>query len=238
MSRVGNFSSSQIYKLMSKGRGNWSLENTGKPFDTYIKEKAWERKLGRSLNKEVSARPISWGRLVEQQCFNLLSLNYSLVSKDRYAHKVYSDYWTGMPDLLTDEIVGDIKCPYTLTSFAELLECLEDVELFKKIKPEYYWQLVSNGILCDRDTAVIVIYVPYKKHLKDIKELSEYSDDGIQNQYAFINWASDEELPYIPNDSDISDVNTLEFKIPQEDKELLTERVKMAIKQLNNKLNK
>ena len=234
MSRVGNFSSSQIYKLMSKGRGNWSLENTGKAFETYVKEKRWERKLGRSLSKQVNAKATSWGTLVEHQCFNVLDLKYSLVSKDRYRHNVYPDYWTGMPDLITDDIVGDIKSPWTLESFVELLDCLEDYETLKKVKPMYYWQLVSNSILCNRDTAILVVYMPYKKHLEDIKGLAQEVPPEYQNQYAFLNWADDSELPYLPDDSDVNDVNILEFKVLEEDKELLTQRVNLAVEQLKS----
>lgn len=234
MSRVGNFSSSEIYKLMSKGRGAWSIENVGASFKTYVKEKRWERKLRRSLKGEINAKATSWGTLVEEQCFNVLDLKYSLVSKDRFRHDELSDYWTGMPDLLTDDLVGDIKSPYTLNGFMELVDCMDSVENFKATKPQYYWQLVSNGILCKKDKAIIVAYVPYQKDLEDIRELARTKIDDA-NKYAFINWAEDNELPYLPNDCDINDVQTFEFEIPQEDKDLLTERVKLAVKELEKK---
>jgi hypothetical protein len=235
MSRVGNFSSSGIYKLMGKGRGNWTLENTGQAFETYVKEKKWERKLNRPLSKSVTARPTSWGTLVEEQCFNALDLKYSLVSKDRYKHKTYSDYWTGMPDLITDTIVGDIKCPWTLESFTTLIESMDSVAELKKNHANYYWQLVSNSILCKRNTAVLFVYVPYQKDLDKIRRLSETRIEGLQNQFAFINWANDDELPHLPNDCKVSDIQSIEFEVPQEDKELLTKRVELAIEILNKK---
>jgi len=153
MSRIGRFSSSQIYRLMSKGRGNFSIENIGAGFKSYVKEKKWERKLGRPLNKEVNARPVTWGTLVEHQAFNVMDLKYQLKSDERYEHPTLGEYWSGSPDLLTDDIVGDIKSPYTLESFIDLLEIIEDgsAENFKAKNPNYYWQLVSNGILCKRD---------------------------------------------------------------------------------------
>ena len=231
MSRVGNFSSSEIYRLMSYGSRAKTLDNTGKAFDSYVKEKAFERKIGRPLSLKTNARPTTWGTLVEEQCFNVLDLKYSLVSKTRYKHEELSEYWTGMPDLITPELIGDIKCPYTMTGFMDLLDCMQSVKDLKKIKPQYYWQLVSNGILCNRENAVLVAYVPYLKDLAHVKQLAEQQIDDM-NSFAWINWATENELPHLPNNCDISDVNLFEFIIPQEDKELLTERVKMAVNKL------
>jgi len=235
MSRVGNFSSSEIYRLMSKGRGNWSIQNTGKAFDSYVKEKAFERKLGRSIEKDVKAKSLTWGTLVEEQCFNRLDLKYSLVSKDRYYHKDFADYWSGMPDLITPELVGDIKCPYTLNSFMELLDAMTGADALKKANDQYYWQLVSNAILCDKETAVLVVYVPYNRDLAKIRELAQEKIDA-SNTYAWINWADDEELPYIPDDADILDANSFEFKVSDKDKQMLNDRVELAINELNKQL--
>lgn len=233
MSRVGNFSSSQIYRLMSKGRGLWSNENVGAAFKSYVKEKRWERKLNRSLSKEINAKPVTWGRLVEQQAFNVLDLKYSLVSKDRFKHEKYSEYWTGMPDVLTPELVGDIKCPYTMESFCGLVEALKSAETLKKHSPMYYWQLVSNSILCKKENAVLIVYCPLHKDLENIRELARTEREQLQNQYAWINWAEDDEMPFIPEKSEYSDINMLEFRVSEEDKQMLTDRVELAIKELN-----
>lgn len=232
-SRVGNFSSSEIYRLASFGRGEKTLENIGQPFNSYVKEKVFERKIGRSLSLKNNSKPTSWGTLVEEQCFNVLGLKYTLVSKTRYFHPDFNNCWSGMPDLITPDLVGDIKCPYSLTGLMELLDCMDGLDSLKRIKPSYYWQLVSNGILCDRDTAVLVCYVPYRKDLENIKELATQKIDEA-NTYAWVNWAEEDEMPHLPDECSINDVNLFEFKIPQEDKEFLTERVKMA----ENKLNK
>lgn len=231
MGRTGNFSSSEIYRLMSYGRGKKTIENTGKAFDSYVKEKIFERKIGRSLKTKINSKPTSWGTLVEEQAFNVLGLKYSLVSKDRFYHSEYKDYWSGMPDLLTDDLVGDIKCPFTLQSFMELINCVDDLELFKKSKPMYYWQLISNGILCDKDNAVLAVYVPYQKEIEDIKELAETKIDDA-NTFAWINWATDDEIPHLPNDCEVENIHLFEFEIPKEDKFLLTERVKLAVQKI------
>lgn len=236
MSRVGNFSSSQIYKLMSKGRGAFSIENVGSSFSTYVRHKKWERKLGRSFNKDVNSKPTSWGTLVEKQAFDKMGLKYVLKSKDRYYHETHSEYWSGMPDLLTDDVVGDIKCPYTFESFVTMLEVIEaqDIEYFKQVKPDYYWQLVSNAILCDRPKALFVVYMPYLSEISEIKEMTELTIEEDQNKYAWINWASDEELPYLHDEMGVKNLNMFQFDVPEEDKQLLEQRVELAIKYLNN----
>lgn len=230
--RAGNFSSSNISKLMSKGRGNFSLENIGSPFTTYVEEKYFERMLGRSLNTENNARSTAWGTLVEEQAFTKMGLQYSLVSKERYYHEIYKDYWNGMPDILTDDIVGDIKSPWTLKSFCQLVKAIENVETFKEEYSEYYWQLVSNSILTGRNTALIVVYLPFKEDLQEIKELA----NNGENKFAFISWAEEEELPYLEKEGKYNDLNSLEFEVPEEDKKLLTARVEMAINELNKML--
>ena len=235
--RKGCFSSSAVSDLCSKGRGNLTIENVGKPFTTYVEEKVFERLLNRQLNKEHSARPTSWGKLVEEYAFNKLGLEYSLVSKERFSHEVYGDYWNGMPDLITDEIVGDIKCPYTIKSFCNLVKSMNaGPEALKASHPSYYWQLVSNAILCKKDKAMLVIYVPYLEDLEGIRDLAREHLGDLNNQFAFINWSEDEELPYIVKDGYYSDLHSMEFEIPKEDKEFLEARVVMAISELETQL--
>lgn len=241
MSRVGNFSSSEIYNLMSKGRGDFSVENVGKPFDTYVRNKVRESRLKRGLHQRQNSRITTWGLFVEKMVFDKLSLNYELVSKTRYVHPDF-DRWTGMPDCVTRDksVVSDIKCPWTLTSFCDMVDAMaEGWEKLREVKPDYYWQLVSSSILTGIDTAELIVYVPYKKDLEAIKEAANsHSWDGSlsENDVAFINFATDEELPYLKEDGDYADLNHLQFKVPQEDKDLLTARVKMAIEQLESQL--
>ena len=219
MARAKTFSSSALHNLMSKGRDNFTLENVGKPFKTYVEEKVMEINLGRQLSTENSARPTAWGTLVEEFAFSKMGLEYSLVSKERFYK---GDYWSGMPDLITDEIVGDIKCPWTLKGFCKLVNAIDKgVEVFKEEFPKYYWQLVSNAILCERDKAMIVCFAPFKEDLNDIRELAEEHIGEQNNRFAFINWAEDEELPYLIKGNKYNDLNVLEFDIPEEDKDIL-----------------
>jgi len=237
LKRNGSFSSSAIAALCSKGRGNLSIENVGSPFTTYVEEKAFERALNRPLNTESNAKPLMWGKLVESVCFEeKLGINYKLVSKTRYAHEVYGDYWNGMPDTIDSESVGDIKCPWTMKSFCKLVKIINSenpAEALKKENPLYYWQLVSNAILCKKDKAILIVYVPFQEDLEMIREEARKEVDG---KYAFINWSEDDELPYIVKDGKYTDVNIMEFEVPEEDKAFLEARVVMAIDELEKQL--
>lgn len=226
---------------MSKGRGNWSLENVGSPFKTYVRDKVWESRLGRSLSQRTNSRITTWGLFVEKLVFDKIGLDYKLESKTRFVHPEI-EKWTGMPDLITrdGETAGDIKCPWTLTSFCELSDAMADGwEALKATKPEYYYQLVSSVILTGAKYAELIVYVPYKDELEGIKEAARnHSWDGTldENDVAFIDFASYEALPYLQKEGDYSNLISLKWEVSQEDKDLLTARVKMAVEELEKQL--
>lgn len=223
MPSVGNFTSSQIYKLMTVSTDKKSL---GKPALTYIEEKRMELRLGRSLQKENGSYECSWGKLVEKRAFDLLDTSYELVSADRLNHPTLL-HWTGTPDFLKDEdTVGDIKCPFTLKSFCTTVDVFPIAEKVKVVKPEYYWQLVSNSILTGRDVAELVVYVPFFSELAEIKTMAWQSEDDLKVDW--LKWISDDELPYLMDFGHYTNKNILRFEVPKEDKELLTETVKKA----------
>lgn len=224
--RYGNFTSSEIWKLMTNDRKG---EGFGAPALTYIKEKITEAKLGRSLNEYVFSKPTSWGLTIEQRVFELLGLEYQIVSKDRIVHPTI-ERWSGMPDIITDTVVGDIKCLW-LKSFTEIYE-IKDSETLKAEYPNYYWQLVSNSILTGLNTAELVVYCPYKSELDAIREL------GAENDINWIKFATDSELPHLIDGGYYKNIHKIVFEVSEEDKALLTKRVEMAVEMLNNQINK
>lgn len=232
--RIGSFTSSEIYHLMSDGKAKGSI---GKPFHTYIEEKNMERRLGRSLPTETSSRPTSWGNLAEIQAFNLLGIEYKIVSTETIGHPKI-DFWAGSPDCEKfDEgkTVVDIKCPMTLKSFCKLVDSKTTDELMENHKDgkKYYWQLVSNSILTGAKYAELIVYVPYQKELDAIRELAN-NWDGNPNKIAWVNWAEDSDLPYLIEGRYYKNVNILRFEVSEADKKLLTDRVIEAGKLLEH----
>lgn len=246
LTRYGNFSSSNIHKLMSKGRGEWTVENVGSSFNTYIKEKNREIKLQKSINLPANTRPIIWGKVIEHFVFERrLSMEYKEMNEvGRLVHPEYSR-WTGVPDCMKKDVVSDIKCPSSLTQFCDLVDSFTDVETFKNTAPEYYWQLVSNAILTNVGRAELIVFVPYENELHEIRDFVANPDlhiDGLtpfQFEFIFheIEKFMDGELtpssvPYLNSKGSYKNLNKFEFIVPENDKKDLTSRVKLAINQL------
>jgi hypothetical protein len=229
--RFGNFSSSSIHKLTTSDKSG----NFGKPALTYIEEIKYEIKLGRKLSNDAWAKELSWGNFLENRAFNMLGEDYHLVSKDRLWHNEIPN-WCGAPDTITMlndsdlNSIGDIKCPFTLKSMCEQVDSFNSIEDYKSVKPEYYWQLVSNAILANVNYAEAIIYVPYEYELKEIKD--SIIDTENAKEYAWIYNSNSKSLPYLIKDTYYKNINIFKFKVPQEDIDFLTKRVSMAVELL------
>lgn len=221
--RWGNFTSSEIWKLCEVAKDGKSF---GKPALTYIKTRGYEIMIQRPIATESNNRATLWGTFVETRVHNLLPLEYILCSQERLQHPVIQN-WSGAPDLLKSDTVCDIKCPQLL-SFCELVEIFKanDVEKLKKDYPEYYWQLVSNAILTNVSKAELIVYVPYDNEVPVIKTMMEDADDP--EKWKSLYYTPQSELPYLPNDCPVMNLNIFTFDIPNEDKEFLTNKVNAA----------
>jgi len=229
--RIGNFTSSEIGNLMKKDR---SGKGFGAPALTYIEECNMERRLGRSITDEVSARPLLWGKLLEERAFDLLGLEYTLTSKDTITHPAIP-YWAGSPDGGKDEpkTVVDIKCPITLKSFCQLVDNfkeggMDQVRAEHKDGDKYYWQIVSNAILTGSDNGELIVYMPYRSELADIRMMVQLLPGEIIGKYYCVATAMDDELPYLLDGGYYRNVNILSFPIPDADKKALTDAVLRA----------
>lgn len=226
--RVGAFTSSNIWTLMTN---NKAKDNFGAPGVKYIRQKIYEIRLKRSLGKEQDARATAWGHLCEQYLFQQLSLEYRYESDVTYTHPIY-DFWRGTPDFHTADTVGDGKCPWTLESFCDQVEAAsEGVEAFKELKPEYYWQLVSNAEIMQKEFIELILFVPTLEQLMEIQLLATQQEEN-QQRFAFIHWAQPDELPYLVEGSMYKPLNIFRWKPLPGDREALTERVLKARKLL------
>lgn len=242
--RIGNFTSSEIAALMTNGKVAGTF---GKPALTYIEECNMERRLGRSVTEESTARPLMWGKLNEKRVFEMLGLEYTLCSQETLMHPEF-DCWSGSPDgekFDDGKTVIDFKCPITLKSFCQLVDpvlnekgeviykglTIEAVRENHKDGEKYYWQLVSNAILTGAKYAELIIYVPYHRELQSIRDYAA-NLDGDQRGYYWINGAADSELPYLIEGGQYKNVNIIRFEVPEVDKRALTGRVRVASQML------
>lgn len=269
--RDGNFTSSEIINLLSTTSRPMTedelklhlAENPkskkknidawpGKAAVTYLNQCNMERRLGRSLDSELDAKPTNWGKFLEPLLFQLLDGDYTYNSSDTLVHPE-CDFWLGTPDgfkITENKTVVDAKCPFTLESFCNLVSPLyEDYQgmdamralidgytgkngLFHpphKDAEKYYWQIVSNACIDDCTHGELIVYCPYESELSVIQSVAVNS--GNPSAY-FIANGSTKTLPYIKDDGFFRNINIISFEIPESDKKLLTETVKNASKYL------
>lgn len=227
--RCGNFTSSEIFRLLKNGKAKGSVSVD---VQTYIDECNRERRLMRSIEVQTDARPLTWGKCVEKRAFNVLGLDYTLCSSETIQHPTIS-HWVGSPDATTNEVVVDLKCPMTLTSFCQLVDpyyengnlvhealTIEAVRENHRDGDKFFWQIVSNAVLTGKKKGELIIYVPYLEELDEIKTLADGNPD-----YYWI-WAADnDKLPYLLKGGHYKNINVIEFDILQRDIDFLTERV-------------
>ena len=252
--RVGRFTSSEIHLLVKVGSRPMTKEemNTYKKENpkgqrkniadgfidggkTYIKKKAYERILGRSIQIEKYSNSMAWGHFLEMFVFSEIGFEWQILSNET---KVFSEYWAGSTDLLVPGVkVADIKC-YEPFKFVDYSLCLnsKDVQRLKKEFPQEYWQLVSNAIVNDVTRAEAMVFMPNLAQLQEIREMAEEYSGPDQWKYRFIAERDPMDLPYLPESSKLEPLNTFEFEIPKEDIDLLTDRVNKAEQELQNLL--
>jgi len=231
--RIGNFTSSEIHKLLSKAKNGKDL---GKPALTYIEDKNIEREMGISLGTETTARGLDWGKHCEQFAFDNISLAYTITSDVTVVHPEYP-FWVGSADGYNTDTVFDLKCPMTRKSFFGLVAGENIYSMrdgFKRNTAQYsahtdadkyYWQLVSNAAILGKKYAELIVYMPYQSELQVIKE-------AAKDFYNWIHYAADIELPYLPDGGKFKNINIIRFEVPQSDIDLLTECVTEAAKLL------
>lgn len=216
---------------MSNGR---KKGEPGEQFFSYIEEKKFERKLGRSLEAKVFDKALSWGTFCEKIAFDRIpGLTHTLCSTKTIVHPDIT-CWAGTPDTSTSDSVGDIKCPWTLKSFCQLADCNNENDLrsiqksSQKMGEKYFWQLISNAVLDDKQYCELIIYCPYFNDLTAIQDRASIADDEFQ----WIFRADIETLPYLHKEGEYKDLIIIRFDAdPYKDQ--LIERVKQAQKLLS-----
>jgi len=236
--RNGRFTSSEIFKLMLDGKVKGTF---GVKALTYIAEKNMERRLGRSLDIETGARPLSWGTLAEAFVFSKLGLEYKLCSNDTIVHPEIDD-WAGSPDAETEDAIVDVKAPATLKAFCELVDPLYQgmsgeqaiaaIRENHEYGDKYYYQILSNAILRQKRYGELIVFAPYQSELQVLRELCQLMDGEGLKRFFWINNAADNELPFLPDGGYYKNINVVRFEIPVADKIALHKRVVEAGKML------
>lgn len=169
--RCGKFTSSEIYKLIGKGRAKDDVfSQMGK---TYIKQKAAE-----FITKEPLQKPttyaMEWGLSNENEALNLFESLYGEIDRFGTGNPQFfsvGDFFGGSPDGVFKDYVLEVKCPFNSDQHLEHL-LLETAEDLKDFAPEYYWQIVSNMVILEKKKAMFISYdprFPLEHNLKVLK---------------------------------------------------------------------
>ena len=136
--RLGKITSSEISKIMGQ---EGKLSDGAK---TYLLEKVAEL-LGGASQPQGMSKPaaLEWGTELEPIAIEFYEKKTKTKVKEA-SFFVYNEYYGGSPDgLVGEDGIIEVKCPFTFVNHFKhgLIKSAED---FKKAKPEYYWQCVSN----------------------------------------------------------------------------------------------
>lgn len=154
--RLGNWTGSEIYKLMGKGRAkNEKFSETAK---TYIIKVLSERMLSEKVVEDdelfglyinqVSAwsKAMEWGVEHELEARTLYEkkTGNEVTSVSSIAHDSI-EFYAASPDgiVMKEDKVVEIKCPLPET-FVRYKLMIGDAADLKAVKPEYYWQVMAE----------------------------------------------------------------------------------------------
>jgi len=156
--RQGNFTGSELWKLMTKPRSKSEL--LSKTAETYILEKVWERLSGRTKGG-VDNFATEWGNENEPLAkHHYERLKGIQVDSAPLVFKTELDGLTGTPDgLVGEDGMIEIKCPFNGANHLRHCMIISD-EYFKSEHPEYYWQIMCYLYLTGRRWCDFISFDP------------------------------------------------------------------------------
>ena len=153
--RLGRFTASEIWKLMSTPRGK-SEECLSDTAITYVEEKVAE--ILTNQQKIITGWAIEWG--VDQEP------NAIKCYEDKYGYKVsragfvpYGEHAGGSVDGYMPEQFIEVKCPYNSEHHVQFLQVKNGLDL-KIMEPKYYWQIQAN-LLFNTKKASECVFISY-----------------------------------------------------------------------------
>lgn len=173
--RKGKLTSSEIHKILGKGRNK--EEVFGDTAKSYLMSKVSEQLGG--FVPPLSNNALDWGTEYEPAAVAFYERKYNVEVIDA-PFVAYNEFYGGSADgFVGDDGLIEVKCAYVSANhFSYLL--IKSKEDFIRIKSEYFWQCVSNMVVCNKsyidfitfDARVQPEYIMgvYKLERKDCEE--------------------------------------------------------------------
>lgn len=153
--RLGRFTGSEIYKLMTnpRGKGDEDLNDTA---TAYVREKVAETLTGQAEVKTSFA--MEWG--IDHEPLAIAFFEKLKNVKVKGASFVaFGDHAGGTPDGYVDGRLLEVKCPYNSKNHLEFLLCRDGHDL-KEAEPKYWWQIQANLLFTQMSEAWFVSFDP------------------------------------------------------------------------------
>lgn len=177
-SRLGNFTGSEVGKLMKSGRKKEDM--FGETAMTYISEVAFERDLNPKIVEDdelfqiyvdetsINSRSLRWGIEQEENARNLFEKIMGVkVEKCPSVNHPTIERFSSSPD---GYVVGDeeracleIKC-LGKSNYAKYMVKLHTPEDLKDLNDQYYWQCVAHMSVTGAHCCYFFAYNPFCNH--------------------------------------------------------------------------
>lgn len=182
LARVGRFTASEMYKLMTEPKTKEARE-AGKLSEgamTYVQQKVAEILTGQPKS-ESYAFPLVYGKELEPQAVEYF-IKKTGFSYEPAMFVPFGDHSGGSPDGYINETdLLEIKCPFQSENMVDYL-LLTDQWDIKRNHPNHYWQCMSNLLFTEKEQLHFVAYDPRMENEKHrmvhivIKPISEDFD--------------------------------------------------------------
>lgn len=180
--RLGKFTASQFYRLMTEPRSKADKE-AGKLSQgaiTYVMECVAEHLTGKAAKEEFDSKATAWGSEHEPLAKSIYEAVFDC-KVDYSGFIEYTERVGGSPDGLVGGDGGvEFKCPFTIASHLTHL-MLTDAASLKAEKPEYYWQCLGCMLITNRKWWDFVSYQPLFPAKHQLKRLHIARKDVIDD---------------------------------------------------------
>lgn len=150
--RLGKFTASEIYKLMTdpKSKSDIFSETAW----TYICSKVSETLTGYAL--VVNGEALVWGIEQENQAKKWFTTIKGMTIKE-LGFVAYNEHSGGSPDGQVEDGIIEIKCPWVTTNH---IKHILDSENFRANFKQYYWQMQMNMMVTNNNKCYFISYDP------------------------------------------------------------------------------
>jgi hypothetical protein len=163
--RLGKFTSSEIYNLMSD-------KHPSEGAISYVYRKVGEELTGQPSKDDIDTPAIRHGNLYEPEALKLFSEKMGIeYIVTQVLISTVSSRFSGTPDGLivtgqTNEAYNvntvEVKCPSSYENYIRLFKCKTPEQLLATNK-QYFWQVIDQMYLCDCLKGYFVVYQPFFK---------------------------------------------------------------------------